>query len=261
MLQYVKEEQKMLKKSLIESPFQNSDSYEVFSFKGRNAGIVYPKTPQTDGRWAMYTEYFGAFPVVAEELLLRGYCLIRFDNTNRWGLDIDSEFRWDFADFLEKEMHLSHVCALIGMSCGGLQAIKFAAIHPDRIVAMYLDAPVVNLLSCPFAYGSAKRDESMAQECMHALSMDEKAILSYRKHPLDYLPILQKASIPIAMVYGDADYIVPYEENGLLIEQRWLSSGIPFIKCCKHNCGHHPHGPNSPMETADFIDKWFSVHP
>ena len=39
------------------------------------------------------------------------------------------------------------------MSCGGLCAINFAAKYPDLVSVLYLDAPVVNLLSCPMGFG------------------------------------------------------------------------------------------------------------
>lgn len=42
---------------------------------------------------------------------------------------------------------------LIGMSCGGLQAVKQAARHPGMVSLLYPDAPVINLLSCPFGLG------------------------------------------------------------------------------------------------------------
>ncbi len=242
---------------LTEEQFRYSGGFEQFDFQGRKAGIVYPERMREDAGWAMYTEYFGVFPYVAEALLKRGFCIVHFENTNRWGTDTDIQTRWAFADFLEQEKHLSHRCIPIGMSLGGLHAIKFAFVHPERIAALYLDAPVVNLLSCPFAYGTAERQEKMVSECMQALSLaKEEDILSYREHPLDFLPGLVQARIPVAMAYGDADTVVPYPENGVLIEKLWMEAGIPLLVCGKPGCGHHPHGPDDPEEFADFLERW-----
>ena len=37
-----------------------------------------------------------------------------------------------------------------------MYAVKLAAIIPEKIAGLYLDAPVINLLSCPCALGVAK---------------------------------------------------------------------------------------------------------
>ena len=66
--------------------------------------------------------------------------------------DVDVKAR--FADYLSKEYGLNKKCVPVGMSCGGLQSIYFAAAHPERVAAMVLDAPVTNLLSCPAYVGN-----------------------------------------------------------------------------------------------------------
>ena len=76
-------------------PFQNGIGEEL-EFEGRRAGVVSPLVGG-DGRWAVYTEYFGAFPGVAEALLQRGFHIVRLENLNRWGLEADAEARWRFA--------------------------------------------------------------------------------------------------------------------------------------------------------------------
>lgn len=236
--------------------FRNG-TWEALSFEGRAAGIVRPFEPCADGRWAVYTEYFGAFPGVAEALLRRGFCIVQFENTNRWGLDADAEARWRFADFLEREKGLSHRCATIGMSCGGLQAVKFAAKQPERMAVMYLDAPVMNLLSCPMGLGRALRDGETIRECLDALGLTETEMLSYREHPLDYIPALVAGRVPLALVYGMNDDVVPFEENGALLAEAYRKHEVPLLLIGKEDCGHHPHGLEDPAPIADFIERCF----
>ena len=228
-----------------------------FDFRGHAATLVKPDVPCEDGRWAIYTEYFGAFPGVAEALLERGWHIAGLRNIHRWGCVQDQENRLAFLDAMEKEYGLSHRVAIIGMSCGGLHGIHFAAYRPERISAMYLDAPVVNLLSCPLAYGrKAERNEDMVRECLAALGKTESEMLSYRENPLDVMHIPAEAKIPLVLVYGDADPVVPYSENGALLEKLYRECGAPLECYGKHGCAHHPHGLPDSKPIADFLEKY-----
>ena len=227
---------------------------ESFLFEGRQAELIYPEKQNAQGNWAIYTEYFGAFPGVAEALLARGWCIARLDNLSRWGLEEDQATRMRYVDYLAQTKGLSPRCVPIGMSCGGLHAVKFAAYCPDRVSALYLDAPVINLLSCPMAYGRKGRDEAMAQECLAALNMEEKDMLSYREHPLDVMHVLVEHRIPVVMVYGDSDPIVPCEENGALLERAYEAAGAPFVSFCKAGCAHHPHGLEDPTPIVKALE-------
>ena len=63
-------------------------------------------------------------------------------------------------------------------------------------------------------------------------------MLSYRDHPFDKLPILLKNNLPIVLVAGDSDGVVPYSENGVLVEKYYTENGgniKVFIKENKMN--------------------------
>ena len=44
------------------------------------------------------------------------------------------------------------------MSCGGMHAVYIAAKYPEYVSLLYLDAPVLNLLSCPCGIGVEGND-------------------------------------------------------------------------------------------------------
>ena len=94
-------------------------------------------------------EYFGAFPNFEISMLERGWHLAYISNKTRWCIDEDIEIKKEFADFISKEYGLCKRCVPVGMSRGGLIAVKFVAKYTEYVSAMYLDAPVMNLLSCP----------------------------------------------------------------------------------------------------------------
>ena len=234
----------------------NGFDIECFEFCGREAKIVFPHKGSANGKWMMKMEYFDAFPSLECELLNKGFHLAYIKNQNRWGLREDLELKDDFAGFICKKYNLEEKFVPIGMSCGGLFSIKFAALYPNRVSVMYLDAPVVNLLSCPCRLGGIKHEEMVKKSEMYeALNLDDSTVISYRDNPLDHIPSLIKNKIPFVLVYGDADKTVYFEENGKLLLDAYNNSGIDHVSFVKHGCDHHPHCLEDNTAVIDFIIK------
>jgi len=77
--------------------------------------------------------------------------------------------------------------------------------------------------------------------------------MAYRDMPLDNLPALLNAKIPMVMVAGDADQTVPYDENGVFVTKAYQNAGLPFLEFIKPGCDHHPHGMADPRDVVAFI--------
>ena len=56
------------------------------------------------------------------------------------------------------------------------------------------------------------------------------------------------------MLYGNADNVVIYEENGKVLENFYRENGGIMHVICKSMCGHHPHGLDDPMIIVDFVE-------
>ena len=243
-----------MEKTLWKQEFQQIE----FLFEDRFATLIFPPEGTANGKWMLKTEYFGAFPALEIALLRKGYHLAYLRNVNRIGTDIDTDAKARFADFLSRTYHLSAKCIPIGMSCGGLQAVYFAAKYPDLVSALYLDAPVMNFLSWPFGMGdcTVRTGESERKEVLHALGITQSELLSFRNHPIDKIPTLIEKRIPVVMIYGDSDTVVPYAENGYILEKAYRRTDIPFLVQGKKGCEHHPHGPEKTDEVIAFIEKY-----
>ena len=224
-------------------------------FEDREAIIVFPEKVDPRKRWVLKTEYFEAFQDLEEKLVECGFYLAYLRNNNRWGTNDDLDAKKRFATMLSDKYDLNSKCVMIGMSCGGLHAIKQAARYPDMAAVLYLDAPVVNLLSCPFRLGTKKSriEESTKQEALDALGLDMSGLIAYRDHPLDKLPKLLDHRIPVILVWGEEDTIVPFEENGKYVLDCYANTTVPFISQSKPRSDHHPHGPRGMKEVVDFI--------
>ena len=224
-----------------------------FDFMGNPARIIKPRV-EANGRWALKTEYADAFPETEIELLKRGWHIAFNKNDNRWAEKNDLERKCKFAEFISREFALSEKFVVVGMSCGGLYAVKLAALIPERIAGLYLDAPVINLLSCPFALGKSKLElQEEYYSCTGRRLID---MIAYRDHPLDKFDILLHNNIKILLVSGDADCSVPFDENGELLEKYYNENGGEVKVYIKPGGGHHPHGLSDPGVLADYIESF-----
>lgn len=228
-----------------------------FGFEGREAIVVFPHDDNRTGKWMLKTEYFGAFQEFELELVKRGFHLAYLGNLNRWGIDEDQDAKLRFRDFLMKEFGLEPKCVPVGMSCGGLHAIKLAARHPEMVSVMYLDAPVVNLLSYPFRFGGNQPpQQEVVEEALSALSLTMAQMQAYREHPLDKIPDLIAARIPMLLVWGEADEVVAWEENTMLLLDAYRKTDVPILCMGMPGRGHHPHGPSDMSAAIAFVCKY-----
>lgn len=225
-----------------------------FVFEDHEAIVVFPK--KSNGWLSVKMEYWDAFQESAEEPLLNaGFHLCFLKNDNRWGMDADLDRKTRFIRHLQKTYSLKEKCVLIGMSCGGLMSVKFAAKYPEMVQCMYLEAPVLNYMSCPcgFGVGRALYDGGIP-EILGALQLENiSQLLCYRDMPLDKLPELVKHRIPVVMSAGDSDQVVPYCENGICVEKAYKEAGIELEVYIKPGGDHHPHGLPDPKPVVDFI--------
>ncbi|MBQ9112160.1 MAG: alpha/beta hydrolase [Clostridia bacterium] len=226
-----------------------------FMFEDRRALVVCPKTPTEDKRWLFKTEYFGAFPAFELAMLERGYYVAHVNNVTRWCLPEDTDVKARFCDFLIARMGLNKRCVPVGMSCGGMQAVYFGAKYPQYVAALYLDAPVLNLLSCPCGVGAATRD--LYAEFVRATGMTVSDLINYRNHPIDHAGELIDAGIPVFLVCGDSDTVVPYVENGKELARIYRERGGVIEEIIKPGCDHHPHGLEDNTPIRLFVEKYY----
>lgn len=233
-----------------------------FVLQDRPATLIIPDKAVEGKKWLLKTEYFDAFPEFEIEMVRRGYHLAYIKNESGWHAPGDSDAKAALADFLKEEFGLNEKCMPVGMSCGGLQAMYFIGNYPEKVAAVYLDAPVMNMLSCPCAIGrdvSAKQAsfDRMRQGMMstHGLMID--GMLNFRNHPIDQAHAIIEHNIPVILVSGDADTVVPYEENGKALKEYLLSNGGNYTEIIKPGGDHHPHGLEDFSPLLAFAEKYY----
>ena len=229
-----------------------------FEFEGKWSIIVFPKTPEPGRRFVLKTEYWDAFPETEIELLGRGFHIAFVSNDNRWAGDADVDRKYRFVKFISEKYSLSQKCALEGMSCGGMYAVKFAYRYPEVVSCLYLDAPVINFMSCPAGFGKGiPLHEDWFNEISKALNFSTVSdLLNYRGSPIYIIDEFAKRHIPAVFVAGDSDRFVPFNENGELLADLYKENGTPCEVYIKKGADHHPHGLEDPTPVVDFICRY-----
>ena len=230
-----------------------------FLFEGRKAIVVLPQKKDPLGRWMLKTEYFGAFPSFELEMLSRGWGLAHIANSTRWVNPGDIEAKQPFCDFLQKEFGFAKKCLPVGMSCGGMQGVYFASMFPEYVAALYLDAPVMNRLSCPCGIGLGSQNskrEKMYLEMVEKTGLTVSDLLNDRNQPIDHVKNLIEKKIPVFLICGDSDVVVPYEENGAHLARMYRESDVPFFEILKPGCDHHPHGLDDLTPLVAFAEQY-----
>lgn len=226
-----------------------------FNFEGRYCILICPDNAVEDKKWLYRTEYFGAFPDLELSMIKKGYHLAYMTNTTRMCPESDTDMRHKFCEYMSEQFGLNSKCALIGYSCGGMQAVYFAAKYPQHVACAYLDAPVMNYLSWPFALGMSQDDRS--QEFIDNMGMSLSDLLNFRNHPIDQKEKLLKSSVPIMLVSGDSDKTVPFCENGQLLYDYFKQNGGNIELIIKPDGDHHPHGLTDNTPIVEFIEKYY----
>ena len=225
-----------------------------FVLDGRKAKLVIPNASNAGKNWLLKTEYFGAFPQFELDMLARGWHLAYIENQTRWHVPSDDDAKEMLCRHLVSEFGLAEACVPVGMSCGGMQAVYFAARYPQRVAALYLDAPVLNLLSCPCSMGQAREDSGMYEEMVQATGYTKSSLINYRNHPIDNIGPILENHIPIILVCGAKDQVVPYEENGKVLYDIVKAADGEIVQIIKPECDHHPHSLEDTTPIIRFVE-------
>ena len=97
--------------------------------------------------------------------------------------------------------------------------LSWAVRNPTKVAAYAGIYPVQNLRSWPMKWslGATLRD----------FEMDEKTFIQRidEHNPINHLGGMAKVQVPIFIVHGDSDKVVPLEENSGVVERRYQKLG------------------------------------
>lgn len=225
-----------------------------FEVDGHEALVVAPKQVAPGRPWVWHGEFFGHKPNPDLALLGRGFHVVYLSVPDLLGCP-EAVRHWDtFYRVLTQRYGFSAKPALVGLSRGGLYCYNWAIAHPDQTACVYGDAPVCDFKSWPGGKGKgpgSPRDWQLVLERYGFKS--EAEALAYTGNPVDRLRPLAVGRVPLLHVYGDADEVVPWEENTGLLAERYRRLGGDITLIAKPGVRHHPHGLDDSTPIVDFI--------
>jgi pimeloyl-ACP methyl ester carboxylesterase len=226
-----------------------------FTVADHTALLVKPAAAAPGKPWIWRTEFFGHEPQGDVALLNAGWHVAYFKVSDMYGAPQSIELMEKFHAHVVREFGLSQRAVLEGFSRGGLYAVNFAAAHPDQTAALYLDAPVLDIRSWPGGKGKGKGDARCWKQALEIYGLTEETAKDFRGNPLDSAEKLARAGIPTIAVVGDADDVVPYEENTKPFAAKYRSAGGAIEVIVKPGVNHHPHSLKDPKPIVDFLLK------
>ena len=227
-----------------------------FEVDGHKVLVVSPKTPAKGLPWVWHGEFFGHKPAPDIALLHKGFHIVYMSVPDMLGSPTAVAHWNKFYAELTGKYGFSKKPALVGLSRGGLYCYNWAIANPNQVACIYADAPVCDFKSWPGGKGKgpgSARDWKLVIERYGF--KDEAEALAYQGNPVDNLAPLAKAQVPLLHVYGDADEVVPWEENTGLIAERYKALGGDITLIVKPGVKHHPHGLEDSTPIVEFIVK------
>jgi len=233
------------------------NGFEIIEFKfdGVDAKIIFPKKANKAKNWIWRTQFWGHEPQTDIALLNIGFHVVYVDLVDLYGNKVALNRMNDFHTFLMKNFGLNKKTVLEGMSRGGLDAYNWASENTDKVFCIYADAPVCDIKSWPGGLGKGLGSKSDWQKCLQAYGLTETTVLDFKDIPINNSIKLAKAKIPLISVCGDADTVVPIDENTYKLAEVYRAAGGKIELIVKKGIGHHPHSLKDPTPIVDFILK------
>ncbi len=222
-----------------------------FDFNGREAWIVEPSTYPAEGTpWTWTIQWAEAFVdrTGVLDLLRRGWHHVTIDLFDTRMDEKGIEAAAAFQDFLVKELGFAPQANLVGMSWGGFFSTRYAAKYPANVRKIYLDAPLLNF------DGFGNPDYGRIGVWANRQPADG-VWTNDPEMPVNKAAQIAAAKIPILLVYGGSDTVVPPVHNCRLFAARFKAADGDLQEIPRNLFGHHPHGldPDKTQPIVDFF--------
>lgn len=196
---------------------------EFFSFEGRPAFILRPEEKlRTDPQpWVFYAPTLPAYPDAHEEWMHRkflaaGVAVAGIDVGEAYGNPASRATFDRFYDELVQRRGFATKPCLLGRSRGGLWVSSWACDHPERFAGLAGIYPVFDFRTYPGLAKAAAAYKLTAEQLGQRL--DEF-------NPIARVDGLARAKLPVFIIHGDDDKVVPLKENSAALAERYRALG------------------------------------
>lgn len=236
------------------SQWNGFDCYD-FVLDGRPAKVVVPKETAAGNPWVWRAVFFGHEPQTEIAMLHKGWHIAWIGTSDLLGSPKCNEERTNLYNMLVNEYRLNPRPVLLGMSRGGICSLRWAIAHPEKVAGLYIDAPVCDLKSWPGGKGKGCGSAGDWKQAQVVYGKTEQELMDDPECPLNTCKVLAEKKIPILLIAGDSDKVVPYEENGAVLVENYRKAGGSVEVILKPGVDHHPHSLKDPGVIVEFMLK------
>jgi pimeloyl-ACP methyl ester carboxylesterase len=212
---------------------------QTWKLDGREAFLFLPEpgrrsSPQP---WIFYGPTLPQYPDEAErwmheQFLAAGIAVAGIDVGEAYGSP-QSHLAFDalYQELTEKRGFARQAC-LFGRSRGGLWTSSWAIAHPERVAGLIGIYPVYDFRTYPKLAKAAPA---------YGMSEAELESRNAELNPIERIEVLAKARIPVTIIHGDDDRVVPLEQNSAELLRRYTAVGAKDLVqlIIAHGQGHN----------------------
>ena len=196
---------------------------ESFLIDDRPAFILWPEEDERTNPqpWILYAPTLPGLPDqheqwMHEQFLAAGVAVAGIDIGEAYGSpEGRAHFTALYEELTQRRGFAPKPC-LLGRSRGGLMVSSWAITHPDKVAGLAGIYPVFDLQSYPGVQRAAPA---------YGLTPDELTARLDTLNPVSRLSILAEASVPVFLIHGDVDKVVPLEANSLALVRAYEQAG------------------------------------
>jgi hypothetical protein len=196
---------------------------ETFEIDG-NKAFVYAAPRLAEGRpWLWYAPTLKGVSLVQrtlyfESLMHAGISIAGFDlGEVRGAPGSTAKFTLFYDEMVRRGWAPKPI--LLGQSRGGLMMLAWGTRNAEKVRAFVGIYPVCNLTSWPL------KNSKAATLADFAMTEMELVARLGEFNPVDNLEGLLSNKVPMFVVHGDSDVVVPYDDNTGLLKQRYQAGG------------------------------------
>lgn len=196
---------------------------EAFRVEERPAFILWPeeslrKTPQP---WVFYAPTLAGYPDEHEkwmhqQFLSAGVAVAGIDVGEGYGSPAARKLFDAFYDHVTKERGLAGKPCLLGRSRGGLWVTSWACDHPERFSGLSGIYPVFDFRTYPGLAKAAPAYELTPADLEQQLE---------KHNPILRMSVLAQRKLPVFIIHGDEDVVVPLKENSATFAETYRKHG------------------------------------
>lgn len=196
---------------------------ETFEVDGHKAFVFASPKPAAGKPWLWYAPTLNGVSIVQrklyfESLMRAGIGIAGYDlGEVRGAPGSTAKFTLFYDEMVRRGWSPKPI--LLGQSRGGMMMLAWGTRNPDKVRAFVGIYPVCNLTSWPL------KNSKPATLADFAMTEEELVGKISQFNPVDNLQGLLAHKVPMFVVHGDSDVVVPYDDNTKLLKDRYQAGG------------------------------------